>query len=73
MIISGMALSVKLKARRLSRATLDLVDIEVKVESVDYGKCEVLLRGPKVNNLSIPITDASHLDELSIVEVVILT
>ena len=51
--VSNTAFGEDQKERRAPRAVSDVVDIEAKVEAVDYETREVLLRGPMGNLVTI--------------------
>jgi hypothetical protein len=55
--VSGMAIGEEKKERRAPRAVSEVVDIEAKVEAVDYEKREVLLRGPMGNLVTVEAGD----------------
>jgi hypothetical protein len=52
-----MAIGEGKKERRAPRAVSEVVDIEAKVEAVDYEKREVLLRGPMGNLVTVEAGD----------------
>lgn len=50
---SNMAFGEEPKGRRSPRAALDMIDIEARVEAIDFEKREVVLRGPMGNLTTI--------------------
>lgn len=55
--VSNTAFAEGPKEKKPARAALELVDIEAKVEAVDYEKREVLLRGPTGNLVTVEAGD----------------
>ena len=65
--MSGMAFGEGTKARRPSKAAFNLVEMEAKVEAVDYEKREVLLRGPMGNLETVEAGDEiKRLNEIKV-------
>lgn len=55
--VSNMAFGEEPKGRRPPRAALDMIDIEARVEAIDYEKRELVLRGPMGNLTTIKAGD----------------
>lgn len=65
--ISGMTFGEEQKVRRAPRAVSETIDIEAKVEAVDYEKREVLLRGPMGNLVTVEAGDnVKRLNEIKV-------
>lgn len=69
--VSNTAFGEEPKERRPPRAAFDLLDIEAKVEAVDYKKREVLLRGPMGNLVTVEAGDeVKRLEEIKAGDIV---
>ena len=65
--VSGTVFGQGQKERRAPRAISDVIDIEAKVEAIDYEKREVLLRGPTGNLVTIEAgEEAKRFNEINV-------